>query len=191
MIDTKTKPPKKYPDAGKKFTSATFFNAEMQAGITPHNPDYFRLMKGTWDMVNNIVHPESVLEIGAGVGTFGEVCTAFYRGIDPSPEHREFAASRGVNLAEKEVDQVEFDLIVSIEVHEHLTDKEIRDYFNRYTGKYFLFSSTSETTAWDIDWGHINVKPQEKWIELFAKNGYRLDRDMTLPTAWSKLFVKE
>ncbi len=75
-----------------------------------------------------------------------------------------------------------------IEVAEHMTDKELDKLFKSISPKYILFSSTSERTAWDLAWGHINVKEQSEWVKLFGSKGYKLVKETNVPTEWSKLF---
>ncbi len=60
---------------------------------------------------------------------------------------------------------------------------DLIELFKSISPKYILFSSTSERTAWDLAWGHINVKEQLEWLELFEKKGYRLVRDTNVPTS--------
>jgi hypothetical protein len=83
-------------------------------------------------------------------------------------------------------------MIVSIEVFEHLTDEQIKDYLSNIECQYFYFSSTPYTTTEEFDkwWGHINIKSEEEWIKLFAKFGFILDKKLTIPTEWSLLFKK-
>jgi len=82
-----------------------------------------------------------------------------------------------------------YDLIVSIEVLEHLTPAEAEQAianFCAHTDR-VLFSSTpldhKEAT-------HINVHPPEDWAELFARNGFGcdVDFDASFITQWAALF---
>ena len=62
-----------------------FFDIEIQNGITPDNPDYYNLMKATAEIIEEY-DPNSVIEIGAGMGTLGECLTKLkinYYGIEP------------------------------------------------------------------------------------------------------------
>ncbi len=59
--------------------------------------------------------------------------------------------------------------------------------------KYFYFTSTphaSADPAWDIEWGHINIKQKDEWIALFKKHGFDYMRDANEVTSWGLLFTK-
>ena len=84
------------------------------------------------------------------------------------------------------------DLIVTIEVLEHLTDDQINEYLENIEAKYLLLSSTPYTTTPERDalWGHINIKSVDEWIEFVADYGYSLEKRLTIPTDWTLLFKK-
>ena len=150
-------------------------------------------MDGTANIIVN--YARNIVEIGAGLGTLGECLIAKgcdYYGIEPNKYHREFAKDRGIELHELKDYPSHCQMVVSIEVFEHLTDKQIDAYLKSITAKYFYFSSTPYTTTEEFDtwWGHINIKQVDEWIELFAKYGYVLDRKITIPTDWSLIFRK-
>ena len=73
-------------------------------------------------------------------------------------------------------------------ITEKYADNTIRSIFIIFGFNYVLFSSTSEKTDYDEQWGHINVKQQAEWIVMFKRMGYELDRHLFAPTSWSKLF---
>ncbi len=79
-------------------------------------------------------------------------------------------------------------LRIQKEVAEHMTDNEIFALFEQATPIWILFSSTSQKTANDEQWGHINVKEQHEWDDMFLKIGYRKHKNLTLPTEWSKIY---
>ena len=62
--------------------------------------------------------------------------------------------------------------------------------FKKISPKYVLFSSTSVKTEWDFAWGHINVKEQDEWVNMFNGFGYKLLKEMKYPTEYTKLFIK-
>lgn len=85
-----------------------------------------------------------------------------------------------------------FDVIISIEVVEHMERSESEEAIAnlcRHTDK-FLFSSSphdySEAT-------HINVQQPEVWAQLFARNGFfrDLDYDASYITPWAVLFCRD
>lgn len=174
-------------------TDKEFFDIEVAAGITPENHDYFNLMNEVANIIKN--YSRNIIEIGAGMGTLGECLQKKginYYGIEPNKYHQRFAKKRGVKLNDISIYPDQCGMVVSIEVMEHLTDEQIKDYMNNINCEYFLFSSTPYFTTPEQDeaWGHINIKSEEKWIEFFAQFGFNLEKKLTLPTEWSLLFKK-
>jgi 2-polyprenyl-3-methyl-5-hydroxy-6-metoxy-1,4-benzoquinol methylase len=174
-------------------TDKEFFDHEINNGITPENPEYYNLMDSTANIIVN--YARNIIEIGAGLGTLGE-CLKLkgceYYGIEPNKYHRDFALTRGVELHDIKNYLDHCQMIVSIEVFEHLTDKQINDYLKSIKSDYFYFSSTPHKTTEEFDtwWGHINLKSEEEWIDFFGKHGYHLYQKLSLPTEWSLLFKK-
>jgi SAM-dependent methyltransferase len=82
-----------------------------------------------------------------------------------------------------------YDLIINIEVMEHLTTFQARSAITnlcRHTDQ-ILFSSTP------VDYRevtHLNVHPPEYWAELFAREGFirAVDYDASYITPWAALF---
>ncbi len=75
-----------------------------------------------------------------------------------------------------------------IETAEHMTDDEIKEIFQHISPIWILFSSTSTKADIDEKWGHINVKEQNEWDDMFFKLGYRIHKQVPLPTQWSKIY---
>lgn len=174
-------------------TDKEFFDHEISIGVTPENRDYFELMDRTANIVK--VYARSVIEIGAGMGTLGECLEhkgVEYYGIEPNKYHRNFAKSRGINLHGLKKYPTKTQMIVSIEVFEHLTDEQINEYLENIEANYLLLSSTPYTTTPEFDewWGHINIKQVDEWIEFMKEYGYTLERRLEIPTDWTLLFKK-
>jgi len=174
-------------------TEKEFFDYEISIGVSPHNPDYWNLMAGTSNIIKN--YAQSVIEIGAGMGTLGE-CLEHkgieYYGIEPNKYHREFAYNRGQLLHGIDNYPNRCGMIVSIEVFEHLTDEQINEYLESIEANYLLLSSTPYTTTEEFDawWGHINIKQTDEWVNFMAEYGYSLYHRLTIPTDWTLLFKK-
>ena len=170
-----------------------FFDHELSIGVTPENPDYFELMNRTANIIKN--YARNVIEIGAGMGTLVE-CLEHkginYYGIEPNRYHRDFAKSRGITLHDLGGYPNNCQLIVSIEVFEHLTDEQLTEYLTSIESDYLYLSSTSYHTTPEFDawWGHINIKSEAEWIEFLSKFGYSLYKKLDIPTEWSLLFKK-
>jgi hypothetical protein len=174
-------------------TEKEFFDYEVSIGVSPHNSEYWALMTATSNIIKNYAH--SVIEIGAGMGTLGEILTnegISYYGIEPNVHHQEFAKNRGLLLHGLNDYPNHCEMIVSIEVLEHLTDEQINEYLESIDAKYFYLSSTPYTTTPEFDawWGHINIKSVDEWIEFFDEYGYKVLHKLTVPTDWSILFFK-
>jgi len=75
-------------------------------------------------------------------------------------------------------------------VAEHMTDEEIEKALKAVNPNYILFSSTPETTDFDADWGHINIKQEQEWISMFKQAGYKLIEKPKTPTKWALTFQK-
>src|SRR5215210_4328902 len=142
------------------------------------------------------IGPGTVLDAGCAMGFLVECLRA--RGVDAS----------GVDLSEYAIEKVHadvrpfcrvgsvtdalprrYDLIISIEVLEHLSpaeaDRAIEN-FCRHTDD-VLFSSTpfdyKEAT-------HLNVRPPDYWAQRFAQHGFfrDLDFDASFLTPWAVRF---
>lgn len=85
-----------------------------------------------------------------------------------------------------------FDVCVSIEVFEHIHDIELANVFEELPKycKWFMFSSTPHKTTpeFDAQWGHINVKPTQEWIDIFNRHGFTLVEQIQFPTPWTLIF---
>ncbi|MBW3589236.1 MAG: methyltransferase domain-containing protein [Actinobacteria bacterium] len=135
------------------------------------------------DYIAEDIKPATVMDVGCGFGILVKALRerdiqAF--GIDIS----EYAMSQ-VDAEIREYCQLgsitdslpqAYDLIVCIEVVEHLPPKEALSAVTnicRHTED-VIFSSTSDGFREPT---HLNVRPMEYWAELFARNGFYRDLD--------------
>jgi cyclopropane fatty-acyl-phospholipid synthase-like methyltransferase len=186
----------------KKLTDKEFFDAEISMGITPDNPDYLRLHYNLGQMIIDRFKPKRTLEIGAGVGT----CLEYLLkndveawAIDLNPFEKEFFDNRNPGFKDHYKIMpmghlngflvAKVDVLISIEVMEHITDAELLEAipYLAQNCKYFLFSSTPDHTDWDYAWGHINVKSEAEWLSFFSP-WFTLEEKLTQPTTWTLLF---
>ena len=181
-----------------------FFDKSVELGFT--TTDYESLvnlhMNGARTL--QIMGCTSVFEFGSGLGFFLSACQriGLYKhvGYDINPYERDFAISKGIDpgryLLGKFKTHGSYDAIYSTEVFEHMTDAELKKVMPilyKACNKYFYFTSTpyaSVDPAWDIEWGHINIKQKDEWIALFKKHGFDYMRDANEVTSWGLLFVK-
>jgi SAM-dependent methyltransferase len=144
------------------------------------------------------LHPRTVLDAGCAMGFLVEKLRE--RGVEAYGIDISEYAIQNVHESARDFCQVEsvvapfsqhYDLIVSVEVLEHLSAAQIKETianFCQHTEQ-VLFSSTPldyrEAT-------HINVHPPEYWAELFARQGFirDVDYDASFLSPWAGLFRK-
>ena len=129
------------------------------------------------------IHPKRVLDVGCAKGFLVEALRD--RGVD----------AFGIDVSEYAIGEVRpdirpycrvasavdpfdrtYDLIVCIEVLEHLSEEDGRSAIAnmcRSTND-VLFSSTPDDV---VEPTHVNVQPRSWWIERFAEHGFPLDVD--------------
>ena len=122
-------------------------------------------------------------------------------GYDINPYERDFAISKGVDpdryiLAKGKFRiKGKYDAIYSTEVFEHIMDDELHfilPMLSNACTKYFYFTSTPNYTTpeQDAEWGHINIKTREQWIELIEKYKFKYSHDEKSVTSWGLIFKK-
>ena len=171
-------------------TDKEFLEAELKMGISPFNQDFINLCDATVDAIAKEITFESVLDYGAGVGAYSN---SFYNKgynvvcYEHFEAHRDYMAENLPHLVVLPK-PITTDLLVFIEVAEHMTDKELKALFKKIKPKNILFSSTPNKTDGDEEWGHINIKTEEEWNILFEKLGYKLIKNINVPTTWTRLY---
>jgi cyclopropane fatty-acyl-phospholipid synthase-like methyltransferase len=134
----------------------------------------------TIPFVLNLIQPKSVVDVGCGVGTwlsvFKENGIQNCLGIDGSyvdPNMlmippTEFLAH---DLKKPILVDRAFDLVVSLEVAEHLPHENAETFIDSLTrlGNAILFSAAIPHQGGS---GHINEQWPEYWVELFSQKGY-------------------
>ena len=181
-----------------------FFDKSVELGFTTRDYESLVNLHMNGARTLQIMGCTSVFEFGSGLGFFLSACqrVGLYKhvGYDINPYERDFAISKGIDpgryLIGKFKTHGSYDAIYSTEVFEHMTDAEIKKVMPvlyNACKKYFYFTSTpyaSADPAWDIEWGHINIKQKDEWIALFKKHGFDYMRDANEVTSWGLLFVK-
>lgn len=166
-----------------------FLKSELDAGIHHNNGAFVHLCHATVNAVKGL-GIESVMDYGCGTGVYSYAFMNEGFNVvawEKFKAHKDYLAEKLPQI--KIIDKpITTDLMLFIEVAEHMTDKELDKLFKSISPKYILFSSTSERTAWDLAWGHINVKEQHEWVTFFENKGYSLVKETNVPTQWSKLF---
>ena len=181
-----------------------FFDKSVELGFTTRDYESLVNLHTNGARVLQSLGCESVFEFGSGLGFFLSACqrVGLYKhvGYDINPYERDFAISKGIDpgryLIGKFKTHGSYDAIYSTEVFEHMTDAELKKVMPilyKACNKYFYFTSTphaSADPAWDIEWGHINIKQKDEWIAVFKRHGFDYMRDANEVTSWGLLFVK-
>jgi 2-polyprenyl-3-methyl-5-hydroxy-6-metoxy-1,4-benzoquinol methylase len=146
-----------------------------------------------WDVMRPIlcellaIEPKwkSVLDFGCGPGVMIDYMSRReyqYIGCDYSDEARQIYLERyGLNPEKykqslKECMADDFDVFLSFDVFEHLSDAEIRLLLIEIKDipELFLNISRAKHIA-----GHINIKSDRKWIKFLEKEGYEYNKVKT------------
>ena len=173
-------------------TEQQFLEQEIAMGITPDNKEFVALATATIQQVQQVVKSGTLLDYGAGVGVYAdEARKAGYRVYvyEKFVAHRDFIKKR---FSELEIidEPITTDIMLFIEVAEHMTDKELDTLFTTIRPKFILFSSTPYAAITDKEWGHINIKQQDEWVDFFkTRQRYNLLKLLSVPTGWSMLLT--
>jgi hypothetical protein len=163
------------------------------------NETWMSLFRGFAEHIARDIQPRTVLDAGCAMGFLVE-CLRLNGveayGVDISPYaiqnvHESIKPYCWVGSITDAFPQ-KYDLIVSIEVLEHLPPEESRTAIEnicRHTDD-LLFSSTPDDY---VEATHFNVLPPERWAELFAHQGfYRdVDFDASFLTPWAARYRRK
>lgn len=162
------------------------------------SPAWLALFNAIAERIAQDIQPASVLDAGCAIGLLVEGLRQ--RGV----------AAWGIDVSEYAIQNVtaemrtycqvasaaealerDYDLIVSIEVLEHMDPQEAQAAIANFCqhSDDILFSSTPFDYQ---EVSHFNVQPPEAWAELFARHGfYRdVDFDASFVTPWAARFRK-
>jgi len=140
--------------------------------------------------------PHSYLDVGCGDGYFVELMgkltgnTGKVIGIDltsSGPFVFVHDLRTPLNLNNK------FDMVVSLEVGEHLPEEYADIYCDtlvRHTDQWLVFSAAQVGQS---GWHHINCQPKEYWLGKLEMRGLKFNRVKTeeVAVAWSKFVPKD
>lgn len=186
----------------KLLTPEEFFAAERRMGLTQDNMHYFNMHRKLALWIWETFKPQRVLEIGCGPGALLESLLEMgiaAGGIDPCAPARDYFLKRNPQWANEyrltwpdENIITLADVLVSIEVFEHLTDAQIIEAIERVNFKHLVFSSTSrfKNTEFERQWGHINVKQPHEWDAFFKPLGLKRTAHRPGITPWSCVYEK-
>lgn len=163
-----------------------FLEKELEMGVSPFNPKFVKLAENTAQQVKHLKDLKTI-DYGAGTGVYASQFADNGFDIvaqDIWKEHRDFMKENypGMKVVAR---PSKAELMLFIEVAEHMTDEDIIKAIEKIDPEYILFSSNSND--FDQDWGHVNVKPQDEWLNFWSDLGYELESIFTNPTKWTKL----
>ena len=173
-------------------TENDFLKAEIETlNLTIGNVDFVALAQEVAEYCKKF-EPESVLDFGCGTGVYSEVLRREgfnIIGQDIFKSHRDYCKENYPLLKVYQKPR-QADLMLWIEVAEHMTNQEISKALEVVMPRIILFSSTPNKTEFDEDWGHINIKSENEWIDMFTDFGYELIEKPQTPTLWALTFQK-
>ncbi len=198
-------------DENKKLrplTSEEFYTISCEMGLNQDNPQYRRMFDKFSKWVVRTLKVKTGLEIGSGPGYFLYSLNKLgleTRGMDGNSFSQAYFKSKHPEFADRyhldpffEQSYGEVDVLLTIEVFEHINDEGLESVFKKIREqvkpKVIVFSSTpyaDPNPGWDEQWGHINMKPIEAWDALFAKNGFVVSKTIPPITAWARMYVNE
>jgi SAM-dependent methyltransferase len=175
-------------DGENQAMAAEETQANQDSNLHPYTEEYYSyLAQGTWasakemvPLVMQLVQPRSVVDVGCGIGiwlsVFMENGVKDVLGVDGAyvnkkqlqiPQERFIAADLEQHFAIGR----KFDLVVSLEVAEHLSSDTAEAFVGLLTelGPLVLFSA-----AIPLQGGthHVNEQWPEYWVKLFDERGY-------------------
>lgn len=152
----------------------------------------FKAPKEVVPLIMELLNPRSVVDVGCGLGTwlkeFLNYGVQSVLGIDGEYVERKkmkipenlFLAK---NLEESFNVKRKYDLVVSLEVAEHLKQSSAEKFIETLAelGDTILFSAAIKAQGGQ---NHINEQNTEYWIDKFSQNGYDL-YDVLRPIFWN------
>ena len=140
-----------------------------------------------------LLEPKSVVDVGCGVGTFlkafkhhgvNDVYGVDGEWVDRDLLHKYISEDEfnACNLEEKIVLKKKYDLAISLEVAEHLSEKSAKIFVESLVsaGKVILFSAAIPLQGGQ---NHINEQYLSYWESLFKEHNYVL-HDVIRPILW-------
>jgi 2-polyprenyl-3-methyl-5-hydroxy-6-metoxy-1,4-benzoquinol methylase len=149
-------------------------------------------------LIQELVRLQSVVDVGCGVGhwaaTFHEYGVPHYLGIDGSWVPRRYLAIPEDHFLEHDLTSASdisghYDLVVSLEVAEHLPERYARQFVHLLTslGDIVMFSAAIPEQGGGH---HVNEQWQSYWADIFATVGY-VAVDCIRPKVWTGLVPTE
>jgi hypothetical protein len=167
------------------------FFMEMEAGSLAS-------AKGILPLVNQVIHPRSIIDVGCGTGVWlsvwdRELGISDYLGVEGPYVQKEMVKIPSGKLLLKDLKEPlglsrKFDLAMSLEVAEHLPESCARQFVRELTvlSDVILFSAAIPGQGGTY---HINEQYPEYWASLFKESGY-IVIDAIRPQIWNDASVE-
>ena len=192
----------------RPLTSKEFFDISCEIGCNQDNPEYRNLFEKLSRWISKNLKVQSALEIGSGPGYFLNCLNELgvdARGMDGNSFSQEYFKSKHPKYSDRyhldplfQESYSPVDVLLTIEVFEHIDDNGLVAVFKKIKEqikpKFIVFSSTPHADpneGWDLQWGHINMKPTTEWDKLFAQNGFVVSANRPPVTPWARLYINE
>jgi hypothetical protein len=142
-------------------------------------------------MLYDTYQPQSVIDFGCGIGAWLTAAESLgskkLTGLDGHWVDKKKLLSKNIDFIgvdfEKEINIKEnYDLCISLEVAEHISESSAKTFINLLcnTSNLILFSAAIKYQGGT---NHINEQWQSYWVELFNANGFECF-DIIRPTFW-------
>lgn len=142
-------------------------------------------------IILELINPKSVVDVGCGIGTWLSIFinngVQNILGIDGDYVNRDQLTIPEHYFLPKDIEKEisikkRFDLVVSLEVAEHLKENTAHDFVNSLVklGDTILFSAAIKSQGGQ---NHLNEQNPNYWIEIFKNKGYVL-YDVLRPIFW-------
>jgi len=147
--------------------------------------------RGILPVVFSHTRPETVIDVGCGVGTWlavaGQLGASKISGVEGPWVEKNSLASPAIVMNYADLEQTlpplgRYDLAMCMEVAEHLSPQRAEGLVTDLCGlsDNVLFSAA---IVWQGGIGHLNERMQSYWAALFAANGYGAC-DVVRPAVW-------
>lgn len=173
-------------------TEQEFLRAEVEdMNLTMRNKAFVNLAKSVAEYCKKF-DAKNVIDYGCGTGVYSEVMRQEgfdIMALDVFKSHRDYCKEQYPDL--KVIAKPKpAELMLFIEVAEHMTDEEIVKAIDAIEPRLIVFSSTPHKTPNDEEWGHINIKQEPEWIEFWDTLAYKVIERPQTPTGWTLMLEK-
>lgn len=183
-----------------------FFEASARLGLNQHHASYRALIETLANWIKGELNVSSAMELGSGPGYLIS-CLNYLGintiGIDGNRYSQKFFQEAHPAYAHQYFLDKFFEYryspaqaFVAIEVFEHIPDEGLYKILTKVREEiqpeFIVFSSTpfpDAEQAWDVAWGHCNIKQPEQWEHFFENFGYELSPVRPPITEWASLYV--